>query len=199
MNQYLLLKIITIDELVAPFSENTVVADQVILIIELYDVFSKITGSTESLDDFYYWGELMINDFNDIDKYLINAADLFRIIESLREIDAGFGYLSDEQFNILSSFGINLIRAKDTDSKQQFTHIWKNLYAIYVEFRKKLIEQGIAYEGMLYWNMLDLLKIEKVKIKGDKFAVFGFNTLNNCEKSLFGVLKSQYDAPLLAM
>lgn len=52
-------------------------ADDLPLIIKLYKAYQSVSGTTERFDDFYYWGNMLLGDFDDIDKYLVNAKDLF--------------------------------------------------------------------------------------------------------------------------
>ena len=61
--------------------------DNMSLIFKLYHIYKGHTKTEESFDDFYYWGEMLLNDFDDIDKYLVDAKDLFKNLKSLKFID----------------------------------------------------------------------------------------------------------------
>jgi len=137
-------QITTISELVMNFTPLRT-DDQNSLIIELWRVYSKTTSTLESLDDFYFWGEMMLSDFNDIDKYLVDAEDLFRNIQSLKEIDYGFDYLSKEQLEYLSKFWRIVLNSKGSDDKTSFLSIWEKLFPIYTNFKSKLKAEGKAY------------------------------------------------------
>ena len=89
-------EIITVNELFSKFSPFQS-GDKLLLISILYEVFKKHTGTAESFDEFYFWGETLLSDFNDIDRYLVNAKDLFRNIADIKEIDTLFDYLTPEQ------------------------------------------------------------------------------------------------------
>ncbi|MCF8363358.1 MAG: PD-(D/E)XK nuclease family protein [Prolixibacteraceae bacterium] len=186
-------QIITISELVGGMS-NFQVLDQGQLIIELYRVFRKVTGSNETLDDFYYWGEMMLADFNDIDKYMVDAHQLFSNVESLKEIDDGFEFLTEEQLRYLSAFWISILETNNSETKARFLNLWKNLYNIYDQYKAHLTESGFSYEGMMYRNLIsDLPKLSEEKVS-EKTVFIGFNALNRCELRLFDFFKNNSGA-----
>lgn len=176
-------QIITITELVQKNTELNLL-DQNRLVIELYNVFSTITQSDESLDEFFFWGEMMLTDFNDIDKYRVDAFQLFNNIKSLREIDDGFDFLSDEQKKYISTFWNSILLSRNSENKKQFVNIWCNLLEIYNVFTKNLIAKNFAYEGLMYRKMVE--KLENGYIENNKQICFiGFNALNRCEEYIF--------------
>lgn len=176
--------LMTITEVVNSFSSLNLV-DSNRLLVDLYDLFCAYSGSDETFDDFYFWGEMLLSDFNEIDKYLIDTQQLFRNIESLKEIDAGFDFLSKEQLNYLSSFWEHLLTSKNSDSKSGFLKIWQILHPVYHEFYKQLSDKGLAYEGMLYREMVKHLDDYHKTWAGKPVFLVGFNALNRCEKKLF--------------
>lgn len=186
-------RIITISELVGDLSDFQVL-DSGPLIIELYRVFRKVTGSNETLDDFYYWGEIMLADFNDIDKYLIDARQLFSNVESLKEIDDGFDFLTEEQLKYLSAFWVSILETNNSETKSRFLNLWKNLYSIYEQYKKHLADLGFSYEGMMYRELTaKLTELSNDKIP-ENISFIGFNALNRCELSLFDFFKNNSEA-----
>lgn len=183
-------EILTISELIGEFSRLKVI-DHNALVVELYQVFIEVTQSVESLDDFYYWGEMLLADFDDIDKYLIDTKQLFTNLESLREIDYGFDFLTAEQIKYLSTFWANILTSRQSNDKEQFLNIWKKLLPIYTRFNQKLEQKGWAYEGMMYRKMSEGLKVSFESDVQEPYAFVGFNALNQCEKNLFNVLKNK--------
>lgn len=181
-------KVITISGLVSGFSELKA-GDINALIISLWETYTEVTGKEESLDDFFFWGEMLLSDFNDIDNYLVNAEMLFKNIVSLKEIDSGFDYLTEEQISFLTTFWQNIIQVKYSDEKNQFLNNWDFLYRVYQNFRQKLENDGLAYEGMIYREMVTRLETGEEEWRGKPIAIVGFNALNNCEKKLFDYLK----------
>lgn len=185
-------EITTISELVAEISglNND---DDFSLIIELWKIYKKALKTEESLDDFYFKGEMILRDFNDIDKYLVDAGKIFKNIDSLKEIDYGFEFLNEEQLSYLSSFWSNIIKSKSSENKENFISIWSKLHEIYLTFREMLLRQGISYEGMQYREMAARLAFSP-DLKFKNFVLIGFNALNKCEYALFNHLKTNYNS-----
>jgi hypothetical protein len=181
-------RVSTISELVSELS-GLKPLDQNRLVLELFDIYQQVTKSAETLDEFYYWGEMMLADFNDIDKYLVDTKQLFSNIKSLREIDSGFDFLTPEQKAYISTFWNNILLARDSESKQQFISIWQNLPEIYTRFSQHLQANGYAYEGLIYRKLAENLPGYASKLNNNFIAIIGFNALNLCEKKIFNQLK----------
>lgn len=179
--------------------------DRLELLYELYKIYTRhITSCTESFDEFLYWGDTILNDFDDIDKYLVDAESLFANITDLKEIDDRYSYLSQNQRNAISEFWGNLLSYIDGEKEQSFMEIWRNMYRIYCDFRKAIAEKGLAYEGMIYRKVAENL-LERDKDGGRyeedvafrkldtyrKVVFVGLNALNKCEKVLLDVLKKE--------
>ncbi len=186
-------QIFTISEMVSEIS-GLVSDDKNRLVIELYSHYKVITRSTESLDDFFYWGEMMLADFDDIDKYTVDAKQLFTNIESLKEIDYGFDFLSDEQRRYLSVFWENVNKSQASESTLLFKGLWSKLYDIYSSFRSGLLQKKLAYEGLMYRHMLAELEKMPDTQNWQNCVFVGFNALNACEKKLFSYMKNNSDA-----
>ena len=180
-------EITTISEFIAQQSSLQAL-DRQLLIIELHQVFTEVLQSDETLDEFYFWGEILLSDFNDIDKYLIDAKQLFQNIESLKEIDASFEFISDDLKGFLSSFWDHILNSKTSENKEYFLNIWKNLHEIYITFQKQLREKNRAYEGMIYREVIEQLKNKGYNFGNEEISLVGFNALNECEYKLFKIL-----------
>jgi CRISPR/Cas system-associated exonuclease Cas4 (RecB family) len=204
-------KMITINDLFLELSGEQLI-DKIEALYILYQkyagLFSNENGIAKStFDEFVYWGDVFLNDFDDIDKYLVNAEKLFSNIGDLRKLTADENdYLSEEQKNAIKEFcgswgnGTNKARHNEKiDIKGEFSTIWDNLYKLYTSFREALKDKGLMYEGMMYREVAESLKEEiaepqekkrKEEIlnkcrKYDKIIFVGLNALNECEKSLF--------------
>jgi len=177
---------VTIDDLTGEIS-GLHTGDRVRLITELYKVYSAYHN--EPFDKFYFWGDMLLTDFDTIDKYLIDAQMLFRNISEIKEIEADISYLTPAQLRILSFWSSFGEQADLSEEKRRFLAIWKTLGPIYRRFRERLSSLGIAYNGMVQRAAAD-------RIRGGGFAfpeprryvVAGFNALSECEKRLFGFL-----------
>jgi CRISPR/Cas system-associated exonuclease Cas4 (RecB family) len=178
-------EIITISELISSTS-GLQQADQVALVLKLQEVYSKVTGHQEPLDEFFFWGEILLSDFDDIDKYLLNADDLFRNISDLKDLENQFEYLTAEQKAAIEEFWGNLEKVPHSFNKEKFIGIWIKLASIYHQFREDLRQNHIAYSGMIYRDVADGLAEQlPAELKAKKYVFIGFNALNNCEKAIF--------------
>jgi len=167
------------------------VAGNEILLFELYKVYRKIKKSPGSFDDFFFWGDMLINDFDDIDKYLVDPSQLFRNILDLKNIDQQFGSLEKEQVEVIRQFWINFDPGSLTGEKSAFLSIWGVLNDIYTTFREYLRKKNIAYEGMIFREVADAIPQKLPGNKWDMFHFVGFNALNNCEKKVMEWLRKE--------
>lgn len=180
----------TINELMQQISGLTT-ADNIKLLFELYRIYKQVKKSEESFDDFYFWGEMMLNDFDDIDKYLVNPEDLFKNLKSLKAIQDQFSYLGEEQIKAIKQFWSSFDPEKNSIHQEDFISIWNVLLEIYQQLNKKLTELGIAYEGMIYRTVADKIKgNESIDLPHTHYVFAGFNALNNCEKKFFDYLNN---------
>jgi len=180
----------TVNELIQEIS-GLVVADNMKLLFELYSIYKKVKKSDESFDDFYFWGEMMLNDFDDIDKYLVNPEDLFKNLKSLKSIQDQFNYLTPEQVEAIKQFWSSFDPGKHSQHQDEFISIWNVLLEIYRQFNSHLNQSGIAYEGMIYRKVAEMVtSSQKIDFHHKKYVFAGFNALNNCEKKLFEHLQN---------
>ncbi len=165
-----------------------VVGESIRLISELFTIYKRYHPN-ETLEKFYFWGEMLISDFDLIDKYMVDASMLLRNIGDIKEIDADISYLSEEQLRIVA-FWRSIGSGKDiTEHKKSFLKIWESLPAIYNEFRERLRSLGIGYAGMIYRDTAERIRRgEELAIDKRRFVIAGFNALSASEKILFDYL-----------
>ncbi|WP_302827710.1 PD-(D/E)XK nuclease family protein [Bacteroides finegoldii] len=161
--------------------------DPIRLVCELYKVFKEETESRETLDDFYFWGELLISDFDDVDKNMVDADKLFSNLQDLKNLMDDYEFLDEEQEEAIRQFFQNFSIERRTELKEKFISLWDKLGIIYHRYRENLAELGIAYEGMLYRNVIEQLDTDRLKY--DKYVFVGFNVLNKVEKEFFQKLQ----------
>ena len=161
--------------------------DPIRLVCELYKVFKEEIESRETLDDFYFWGELLISDFDDVDKNMVDADKLFSNLQDLKNLMDDYEFLDEEQEEAIRQFFQNFSIERRTELKEKFISLWDKLGIIYHRYREKLAELGIAYEGMLYRNVIEQLDTDRLKY--DKYVFVGFNVLNKVEKEFFQKLQ----------
>jgi hypothetical protein len=187
-------KILTINELFMSQS-SYLLADKMGMLFRIYNIFKQLSKTDETFDVFAYWGEMLINDFDDIDKYLVDAKQLFTNIKELKEIDNLFDYLSPEQLAAIRTFWTNFMPTSEGKKQQEFISTWEILYPIYEQFKHELSEKGLAYEGMIFREVVDKLKESKDAFANfNKIIFVGFNALTPCEKILFKYLKNKHKA-----
>lgn len=185
----------SIDELMECGS-GLMCGERIRLITELYKVYVK-HHPTEEFDKFYFWGDMLISDFDMIDKYMIDADMLLRNIKDIKEIESDVSYLTPEQERILISFWSSIgPESSLTDHKQRFLTVWRSLPAIYKEYREQLFKLGIGYPGMVYRATAERIKRgEDIPIKPKRYVLAGFNALSKSEEVLFQYLaRSRYGA-----
>lgn len=163
------------------------VGDPVKLVCELYKIFRRETQSTETLDDFYFWGEMLISDFDDADKNKVDTDELFSNLQDLRNIMDDYTFIDDEQEEAIRQFFQNFSIERRTALKERFISLWDVLGNIYKGFRESLASQNIAYEGMMYRHVIEHLNVDKLPY--EKYVFVGFNVLNKVEHTLFTQLK----------
>lgn len=178
--------------------------DKVSLLLCLYDCYKSLNASAESLDDFIYWGDVLLSDFDDIDKYLVNAEGLFTNISDVKDLQDDFSYLTERQLDAIRKLASHFapgrwagpVSGKGRDVKESFIRIWHILYPLYTEFRQTLREQGMAYEGLVYRDLAERLDSESIADvlsaafpETSGYVFVGLNALNECEKRVLGKMQ----------
>lgn len=140
---------------------------------------------TKSFNEFYFLGEIILNDFDDVDKHLVDAKALFRNFKEYEDLN-NLDYLTDEQEQAVREF-LDRNFNVDTALYKGFITLWEILGDIYTLFKAKLDEKKLAYAGMLHRMVAERLIASGLpeQLPDDMRYVFvGFNALNGCEKEL---------------
>lgn len=167
-------------------------ADPVTLNFKLYRVFQSVTRSNETFDQFYNWGEILLSDFDEIDKYMVNAGALFRNVRGLKNAGAQFDFLTDGQIGAIKSFWSTFHPKSESPQQKEFLRIWEALEPVYTKYKEMLQDEQIAYEGMIFRDVADKVKGgTSVDLPYNRIFVAGFNALSECEKILFDRLKKE--------
>jgi CRISPR/Cas system-associated exonuclease Cas4 (RecB family) len=186
-NEILAPKVTTLNELVESWS-NLITVSNLELVYHLYIVYKKHLPGSETFDDFYFWGEVLLSDFNDIDKALAKPEEIFSLIENIKQIEDTFD--DKELANTIERFWKTFYSDENTEIKERFLEFWKNLLPIYKDYNKYLSEKGIAYHGKNIKNSLDNLKSGNVTLPNTDFIFVGFDYLTNAEKSILQFIKN---------
>ena len=181
-------------------------ADRIEMLFLLYDIYIRVSSSTETFDEFLYWGEMLLNDFDDVDKYLVDAQQLFRNIHDLKEIDAGFDYLTESQIEAIRRFWSNFLPIGENDKKKDFLEMWEVLFQLYTSLREQLHNKGMAYEGMIFRDVTERLANDiDYKLPFEKVIFVGLNGHSKSEETLLKYLHKRkiadfywdYSSPLV--
>ena len=126
---------LTIDDLMQEVS-GLHSGERIRLIAELYKVYSACHD--EPFDKFYFWGEMLLNDFDTIDKYRVDADALFRNIYELKELESDVSYLTAEQLEVIRQFWANFTDgATLSEEKRRFLAVWRTLGDVYHGFHAR--------------------------------------------------------------
>ena len=149
--------ILTINDLFVQLSGKQT-ADRINMLFMLYDIYVRHSGSTETFDEFLYWGEMLLNDFDDVDKYMADARMLFTNVTDLREIENDFSFLDAEQIAAIRTFWSSFYPKGDSPNQEEFLAVWKILYTLYNDLRDALAAEGRGYEGMIFREVVEQME-----------------------------------------
>ena len=167
-------------------------ADKIQMLFRLYELYEQRSGSSESFDEFIYWGEMLLNDFDDIDKYMVDARMLFRNVSDLKSLDDDFNYLSPEQVQAIRSFWSSFYPKGDSPNQQHFLELWEILYDLYAGLRTSLAKDGCGYDGMIFREVVEQLEKEPMSdFPFDRVVFVGLNALSVSEERLLLALQKK--------
>ena len=180
---------ITISELFRQQSDYQV-ADPIKLVCDLHKSFCLCTGLQETLDKFYGWGQLLLTDFDDIDKNMADADLVFANLRDIHELD-DISYLTDEQREMIQRFFSNFSEQHNTELKERFLRLWSHFADIYHDYNRRLANQQLTYEGALYRQVVSshLSSLTSHLAPYDHYLFVGFNLLQKVELQLFSELQ----------
>ena len=184
---------VTINDLFSSLS-SVRPCDRITQVVRLYDCYRELYPNAESLDEFICWGDVLLGDFNDVDKYLVDPRQLFTNVSDLKSIEDDFSYMSEAQKEAIRTF-LSHFRAESTPSgkerpiKDSFLKIWNILLPLYETFNELLRSESLAYEGMIYREVASLPDGVRAATDGKKYVFVGLNALNECEKKLLRHLR----------
>lgn len=159
-------------------------ADKIELLFDIYQAYCEVSGSGESFDDFLYWGEIILSDFDTTDKYRVNASKLFANIKEIKEIESDYSFLSPVQLSAVKSFWDGFLPEGESESKRKFRLAWETLWPLYTKFKDRLSKKEAGYEGMLYRQVAETEESYNLLSQYKSVVFVGFNALNECEREI---------------
>src|SRR5690606_36412919 len=165
-------RLLTIEDFVTGMSPLKV-PDKLELIHRLYKTYYSVidpgASPAEPFDQLYFWGDMLLRDFDETDRYLVNAEYLFRDLSHQKELDSSFDFLTEQQRNFLRDFW-GSFDEEVSPNKKKFLKVWKQLPEVYNRYRQHLRDHGLAYEGMIYRDVAEGLKNRSLKAQGEGFV-----------------------------
>jgi RecB family exonuclease len=177
--------LITIEDFISEMASERV-PDKLELIHRLHKSYEDVVANQkrESFDQFYFWGDMLLRDFDELDKYLVNAEQLFKDLRNQKELDSSFDYLTDEQREFLTNFWQSFDETLN-ENKKKFIDVWVKLFELYKIFRSQLVAEGLAYEGMLHRKVAEGLESgNALKRNPPEINFVGFNALTKAEEKI---------------
>jgi CRISPR/Cas system-associated exonuclease Cas4 (RecB family) len=173
------------------------IADQLECICQLHGVMQEVLGAdyTETIDEFWSWGEVLMADFDDIDKHLANAQAIFTNIADQERLK-NFDYLDDNQRETLKRFFGHFSLASSTKLQEKFLKTWEHMFEIYTLLHERLLSEGKLWEGALYRHVIEQMQTDDSMVQrlleGKRAIVFaGFNVLNNVEEAMMSLIQRE--------
>jgi len=157
-------------------------ADSTTQLFELYETVKEVNPEqSENFNDFSKWGQILLSDFNEIDRYLIEAKQLFGNLQNIKELES-WSLNSEEEL---------------TDFQKQYLNFWKLIGNYYTNFTKRLLAKNQAYQGMAYRIVADKTEQSIAKHSWKKIIFAGFNALNKAEEKIIETLVNADKAEII--
>lgn len=154
------------------------VLDNISLQFKLYQSYIKHPPKkTDSFDDFLKWSNVLLHDFNEIDRSLVDAKSIYSNLTNVKELESW----SVEDWSL----------SEDNLSTMQSDYIsfFEGMLAWYNDFNEALLNENLAYQGMAYKVAAE--QINKVDIKWNKVWFVGLNALTKSEQEIIDFLKKE--------
>ncbi len=154
----------------------------------LYQAFQTLQPREESFEQFYFWGAMLLQDFDVIDKYLVDAAHLFTNLSKQKQLSQSYDYLTEAQRTAIQSFWKSF-EERVSNHQREFLQLWKLLPRVYEYFKKDLQVQGIGYQGLCYRSIYEGLTQGTLKVNHRHLIFAGFNALSPVEEKILAWCK----------
>lgn len=173
-------EIVTIEDLFYGLAEKRP-ADKLTLIFELYKVYREVSGTEEGFDRFYFWGEMILRDFNDLDQFLVNAEKLFLNLKEQKVLESDWSFLSPDQVALIQEFWASF-QSRDREHQEKFLKFWDLLLPLYRSYKSSLEVAGMAYGGMIYREVAT--RLDQFTYMDKQHVFVGFNAFTGAEELL---------------
>ncbi|MCS4434380.1 PD-(D/E)XK nuclease family protein [Aquiflexum gelatinilyticum] len=168
-------------------------SDDLTLIFELYKVYQSLHPEPETFDRFYFWGEMILKDFNDLDQFMADAKKLYLHLSEIKELESDLSFLSNSQIELIRQFW-NSFERQDRSHQEKFLKFWQMLSPLYQAYQASLEVSGLAYSGKLYRKVAQSL--EEISKPEKQFIFIGFNAFTGTEEKLIKHFIAEFDAKI---
>ena len=161
-------------------------ADPIEVICRMHRLYTELTGSTETLDAFYGWGERLLSDFNETDRAMAPVERLFRNLADIKQLDT-LDHIDEERERVLQSFFHDFSLERNNEIRQRFLELWNALFPLYTRLAATLAENHLAWNGHLKRDAVQRLNSGQVSLPQgiDHYAIVGFNALDATDRAIF--------------
>ena len=184
----------SIEEFVQHYNQGLLLADSLQLILNLYKVYIN-NGGTEKFDEFYSWGNVLLNDFDQLDRYLLDGVKVYKNLQEVENLEATFGP-SEELLRALKSFKKVLDDGKESRLTQSFTEYWVLMGKMYQEFKAELLSSGKGYMGLLYRQLAEKIQEGNLALPYQEVVFAGFNAISKAEEVIMDSLLAKVQAKM---
>ncbi|MBN3583234.1 PD-(D/E)XK nuclease family protein [Algoriphagus aestuarii] len=168
-------------------------ADDLTLIFELYSVYQDLNPEAETFDRFYFWGEMILKDFNDVDQFMADSEKLYHHLSEIKELESDLSFLTDGQIELIRQFWSSFER-QDRAHQEKFLKFWQLLSPLYHSFKASLSVSGLAYSGMLYRQVIR--SIDSIATPKNVHHFIGFNAFTGTEETLIKHYLTEFGAKI---
>ncbi len=187
-------RVTSMEDFLMPFSPYRKI-EMLEAVFQLYEVYKTHQKHEETFDTFFFWGEMILRDFEEIDQYLVNTQQLFTSIKTQKELDEEFYFLDEEDRAVIQAFWSSFL-PKATGTQEAFLETWKILLPLYESFKESLRKKNLAYGGMIYREVSDNLdELKTLDIGPIYFA--GFNALTFAEEKIIKFFVQEHQARVM--
>ena len=187
-------RVMTINECFASLTDLRV-TDQLTLLVRLYKHYKGLRENAEPIEKFLHWGKMMLADFSEVDNHMVDDVQaLYTAVTDLREIDMHFQMLTENQISAIRQFWGEFYASPEksgNDLHKQFISTWQLLYPLYQALRTDLLNDQLAYEGMLHRHVLDHWDQIPESAFEKHYVFVGFNALTESERRLLVHLRDR--------
>lgn len=168
-------------------------SDDLTLIFELYKVYQTLHPEPETFDRFYFWGEMILKDFNDVDQFMAEAKKLYLYLYEIKEIESDLSFLTEQQIALIRQFW-DSFQNQGRGHQEKFLKFWQILYPLYDALKASLNVSGMAYSGMLYRKVAE--KLDGIETPEKQYVFIGFNAFTKTEEKLIKHFVSEFGAKI---